>query len=147
MEYFKTFEQLIPNDDYNDYLDKVNNHFNDIERSKEDLDWYIQTITDLNNKGGIIYRLVFLDNKADLDTSELGEHWCLSKDDLENFYETLKSHGEGEFPFLITAKIEPGIINIDHSIGSFCELPNEVEVNITKPPKTFKVSKYKRSWE
>jgi hypothetical protein len=153
-KYVKTFEEYnypvssyLTNRDYDSYLKTVYGHFSDPERSREDLDWYIETIHTLNKNGGIIYKLVFLDSKEDLDTNDIKEHWVLKKTDIENFFDTLKSEATGEQPFLITAKISKDSVDIKGSMAAYAALPHEVEVNINKKPEKYKLTPYKRPWE
>lgn len=140
---FKLFENkfdIITDEEYDDYLEIINYHFADMERSKQDLNWYLEIISELQKTGGEVYRLVFLKDKSDLNTDELGDHWTL-QNDFGGFYNSLRDDywEDGLYPYVITAKIEPNSINVYDSLEYYTELPNELEINLTKQPIDFTI--------
>jgi len=151
---FKIFENnsnqlLISDEEYNEYLEelKLNTNWDD-ERAREDLDYYIDKVSELQNNGGHIYRLVWLFDEKNLDSENLGDHWNIDGD-FDNFYGNLENresdeNGNERKPYLIIAKIKPGNINIDDSFQYYTELPNELEINLNENPTNFKLIQYER---
>jgi hypothetical protein len=113
----------------------------DEERAKDDLEYYTDTIEGLNSNGGDIYRLVFLEDMSDLNTDDLGEHWCVDSNQLSNFYDSLDD--QIGLPYLITAKLESNKVNIEMSYGQYEELPHELEVNLLSDPIKYDIKPYK----
>jgi len=151
---YKIYENnLIDHNEYNEYLEIINYHFNDIERSKEELDYYLQTIKKLQEKGGEIYRLIFLVNEKHLNQENLGDHWNITgdfssfynslNDDIPNYYDEDDNEYERK-PYIIIANINPEIIDIVGSLEQFIELPNEHEILLTENPTNYKLMTYEQ---
>ena len=150
---FKIFENdnysIITDDEYNEYLDDLKSNTGwDNERAKWDLDYYLETIENLQKNGGLIYRLVWLFKEEDLNTDSLGEHWNINGD-FDNFYASLESSeadedGNESKSFLIIAKTKSNNIRIDDSLSYYIELPTELEVNINEDPTEYKLIPFER---
>ncbi len=156
MKYIKLFENFDKN--YDDILKEVDRFYTDINRSKEEVDYYLSEINNLQKEGGKIYRLVFLYSPDKIDLSDLGKHWCIDRDSISNFFNTLRD-GSNEYdsfddefkdydsedkklPYIITANIPPNFIDMDYSISQFKALPNELEVNLIGNPKDYLIEEY-----
>lgn len=136
--------KIISQKDYDKYLLKLKYNYGDINRAKEELDSYLETISDLQVNGGELYRLVFLENIKHLNEDDLGIHWTLYKDDISRFYHNIEVEDEDVKPFLITARFDINSIDIDESISTFVEIPDEQEVNIKKRPISYTIKRYKK---
>lgn len=123
--------------------DRFISEFGDKKTAKEDLEYYTQTINELQKNGGQVYRMIFLKGVDSLNTEELGEHWCLEETQLSNFYESLRGEREeNELPYLITGHLKPGQINEDYSFIAYKELPNELEINLNSDPEKYDIKPY-----
>jgi len=150
---FKIFEKNIINDiDYEENLEIINYHFADEERSKEELDYYLKTIKNLQENGGEIYRLVFIVDENYLNKDNLGQHWNITGD-FSSFYNSLADDipnyfdDENEYeqnPYMIIANINPGNINIENSLRQFTELPYEYEIILNEDPTVYKLITYEQ---
>lgn len=129
--------------EFNEYVKNLTDNYGDEDRAKEDYFWYLNTIGNMNENGGTLYRIVFLKNIDDLNKDDLGEHWSLDKD-FSRTYENIKDQEEGMKPYIIIGKFEPNSIDIEQSLKSFSQLPDEQEVNIKKKPIDFKIDLFKR---
>ena len=152
--YKEIFESRIIDDvDYEDNLEIIDNHFIDMERSKEELDYYLETIKNLQENGGEIYRLVFIVDEEHLDKDKLGDHWNITGD-FSSFYNSLADdipdyidedgNGYEQKPYMIIANIKPGIIDINGSLEQFVELPYEYEILLTEEPTDYKIITYEQ---
>lgn len=147
--------EILTLSDYNLLLEKklseLNNpsrflsEFNNIESAIEDLKFYSDTLDKLNKDGGEVYRLVFLENISDLDTSNLGHHWCLELSQLSNFYNSLDD--QIGLPYLITGYLEPNQIDLKSSFSIYEELPHELEVNLLSDPIRYNIEPYKNTYK
>lgn len=137
MKHIKYFNQL--NEKYS-LSDEVRffSEFDSKEDALQDLEYYTKTINELDQKGGDVYRLVFLDDLDDLDHSHLGKHWCIDLEQLQNFYSSLSN---GSHPYLIIAHIEPKQVDLD-SFLIYQELPHELEINLLSNPTNYSIQKY-----
>ena len=134
----KTLESL----DYDKYLIKLINNYNDNKRAQEALDDYKSTLNKLQKEGGILYRVVFLKNIEDLKKDKLGEHWTIYKDDISRFFENIRVEDDVLFPYLITGKFAPKSLKIEDSWETFVEIPDEMEVCIKKQPINYTIEPY-----
>ena len=121
--------------------DRFKSEFSDEDDAIQDLKWYTETIDKLYQNGGNVYRLVFLQDMSDLNTDDLGEHWCVELNQLSNFYDSLEDN-DG-LPYLITGHLEAGQVDNDQSYVSYEELPHELEVNLTSDPEKYEVRAYR----
>ena len=141
MKHLKRFNENFNNEiDKEEIINKVKFEFNDIEDAEDEVNYYIDSLIDLYNNGGKIYRLVFLDNIEDLRKDDLGKHWVIDPGVFSRFEEGLVGTAEGETPYLITANIEPKQIDIEESISSFIALPLENEINLKYNPTDYSLA-------
>lgn len=141
MRYLKIFEKFKGNIDREELAQKIKPEFSSIEDAREEVDIYIDCLTHLNKKGGKVYRLVWLKSKDNLKKN-LGKHWVMDIGVFDRFYHGIKNGEDGYKPYLITAKIEPNQIDIEDSINTFIQLPQENEVNLKNNPIKFKIEKW-----
>lgn len=147
MKHLKLFEDFSNNQqfvenfnfDYDELLQNCINEFGDEESGKYELDWYIDTLKNLYNNGGEIYRIVKLSDENMLNKDELGNHWVMDiglfgrvYGNIEEEYINQDDYDEDEeyHPFVITAHVNPKDINVEVSIEQFRELPMEGEVYV-----------------
>ena len=124
--------------------DRFKSEFSDDTDAVQDLKYYTDMINNLQENGGLVYRLIFLEDVSNLDTDDLGEHWCLEYTQLSNFYDSLNSDmNEDMLPYYITGYLKPGQINEDYSYGSYEELPHELEVNLISDPEKYELKIYR----
>ena len=126
---------------YDDIVSAVSSEFGSIEDGRFETDLYLNTLSDLYNNGGTIYRLVFVNSEKQIDTNNIGNCWTYDVGCFDRFYNNISN---GKKPFLITAQITPKQIDIDISIGCFIALPQEGEINILGKPISFEISSYKK---
>lgn len=92
---------------------------------------WIKTYNDYKNKGGELYRLVYLKDPKDLNLDKLGNHWTYEEYVLRDFYHGYMENyytdlTKGKDAYIITAKIPP---NLNIEVGSF-DRPEEQEIYI-----------------
>ena len=141
MKHLKRFNEKFNNQiNKEEIINKVKFEFNDLEDAEDEVNYYVDLLTDLYNNGGEIYRLVFLDNPDDLREDDLGKHWLMDTAVLDRFQEGLLGTAKGETPYLITANIEPKQIDIEESLSSFIALPLENEINLKYNPTDYSLT-------
>ena len=85
MKHLKRFNENFNNlIDKEEIINKVKFEFNDLEDAEDEVNYYVNLLTDLYNNGGQIYRLVFLDNPDDLREDDLGKHWIMDTGVLDS---------------------------------------------------------------
>ncbi|NPV12815.1 MAG: hypothetical protein HPY57_13600 [Ignavibacteria bacterium] len=127
-----------------DNLDHLISEFGgDEERAREDFNWFYNILVNLN-KGGYIYRIIFLPDLKYLNKEELGSHWTHDEDKAKDLIRSLKDmiivdiddYDIDDYePYLITAKIKPNNIDFEKSMGSFCKNYLEEEINVKNQKK------------
>lgn len=142
-EYNSNFNMLLGYTK-DELVELISGEFTDKEDAFDEVDYYVDLLEDLYNNGGIVYRLVFLNKKSDLNSDFLGKHWILDPATLDRFYNGLQS-GEtiGKIPYLITANINKNQIDVKSSIESFIQLPLENEINLNYDPKSYIINLFK----
>jgi hypothetical protein len=133
------FYDILPYD-RGELIELIKSEFG--EDSSDEVDIYINQLKDLYKNGGEVYRLVFLDNKRDLD-KDLGTHWVMDVGVFDRFYSSL-DNGDGRKPYLITGYIKPKQVDLNSSVDTFINLPHENEINLMSVPKKFYMVRYKR---
>jgi len=153
-ENFSTNQQFVESFgfDYDELLQKCINVFGDEEIGQYELDWYIDSLKDLYDNGGEIYRIVTLSSTNDLNKSDLGNHWVMDEGCFTRTYGNIRDEHYNQddydenleyFPFVITTHINPKSINIGFSLVSFGELPEEGEIYVENGvPEFIKIEKY-----
>jgi hypothetical protein len=129
--------------DYNEYKSLLVDNYGDEERGKEEFDYYNKLITDYQDNGCDLYRLVFLNDITELNTKEIGNHWTFNKDEINRYYNNIVvDDDKKQIPFLITGYFKPNSIDLETSWKNFSILPDESEIYTTKQPSSYKVEKY-----
>lgn len=123
---------------------RFKSEFSDENDAIKDLEYYTNMIDDLQKNGGTVYRLIFLEDVSDLNTDDLGEHWCLEYTQLSNFYDSLSSDMNDDMsPYCITGHLKPGQVDENQSYESYEELPHELEVNLISDPEKYELKIYR----
>lgn len=76
----------------------------------------LHDIAGIYNKGGKLYRVVWLKDINDLDKEDLGHHWVSYKSDVDNIVQTFSQYDYddeyGGDPYVITAETPPANVKI-----------------------------------
>ena len=146
----KTDESFIVK--YSDFLvedkniEEIPTHFikefNNEDILKEDLEYYNKVIKELNIYGGTVYTLTFLEDISDLDVVKLGEQWTIEKDQLSNFYDSLKGDNQGN-PYLIIGQLKSDQIDEEKSYRLFGKLSHELGVILKSNPIRYEFIPYR----
>ena len=128
---------------YNKYKSLLVDNYGDKERAKEEFNYYNKLITDYQNNGCELYRIVFLNDITELNTKKLGNYWTFNKNDISRYYNNIVvDDNQKQIPFLINGKFESNSIDLKTSWENFSQLPDESEIYTTKQPNSFKITKY-----
>jgi len=76
-----------------------------------------------------LYRVVFLNKRSDLNTNNLGSHYVLSKNGLEQSHHQI-SHVGGGKPYLLTVKAQKSLIDIKNTLVNRMVHPHESEITL-----------------
>ncbi len=142
MKHIKQFKQLFENN----YLKLLTDNYGDAERAQEELTYYTNVINALNKKGGVVYRIIFAKSIDKINVKKLGLHWTINKNAISRYYANISDHEESKKPFIITGSVIPGSVDLDNSLGSFAQLPDEEEINFTKQPIIKSIKPYKKPY-
>lgn len=151
---FKIFEDIEDNNNelnsfVNSYgynleqiIKDVSNEYGDNKTGEEHTIWYLTELKYLYENGGEIYRIVFLKNINKLKKDKLGNHWTFDKE-FQGVYGNIEDRSKQAY--LLTAKVKPGDIDVDTSLGQFVVLPQETEIYIENGiPELINIKKYNR---
>jgi len=86
--------------------------------------------------------LTFLEDISGLDVDKLGEHWTIEKDQLSNFYDSLKGDNQGN-PYLIIGQLKSGQIDEEKSYRLFGQSPHELGVILNSNPIRYEFVPYR----
>ncbi len=106
--------------------------FSDEYSAQEYLDHILDLLDDLPEEV-LLYRVVYLDSKSDLNKIKPGTHYVLNKESLlKNHYllDIVSSHSGGEKPYLITIKVNRDKIDKSMTIDNNLRYPNEEEISL-----------------
>ena len=90
MKYLKAYEKILikigdsilTDSDLEKYKDKIEKHYGSYsEENITNALWTLYTIEHYYNKGGTLYRVIWLKDENDFDINNLGYHWV---EDLED---------------------------------------------------------------
>ena len=100
-----------------------------IEYGKEHLK---STMNGLNELPDTIklYRVVFLNDRNDLNIKELGSHYVLDQNQLEGVHYQQAHNGANGEPFILTVKASKNMIDYHNTIIYNMKYPNEGEVTL-----------------
>lgn len=99
------------------------------EKARDLLDYYVDDVNSLVNKGGKIYRVVFADSPDQIKYENFGEHWVANSSDLETIADRLRQYfGKGSNAYIVEATVPAGVVtnrNVDVESN-----PEEVEIGM-----------------
>lgn len=163
---FKLFEQYEDDEDDEKEI-TIQNIVSEIEpymRYDEDANdvatYYYDTVEDIDDNGGDVYRLMFLNDIEDLRVNNLGESWSIDKNHFSEFAHklhrnfVLDTDDKDEqlkrmsmTPYLITATLDPNKIDWEKSIDIFSYMYYyEYEVILNSNPTDIDYDEYERTW-
>lgn len=109
-------------------------YYGDTRRGVYELVNYSNEVDYIVEKGGTIYRIVFLEKFEDLNRTDLGSHWTVDHDVISDYIEGVEGrhHSAGKDVYVeLTARTPPN--NIDNTSVDVRGNPEEKEVNIINP--------------
>ena len=109
-------------------------YYGDSRRGVQELLNYSNEVDYLVEKGGSIYRIVFLEKFEDLNRTDLGSHWTVDHDVISDYIEGVEGrhHSKGKDVYVeLTCRTPPN--NIDNLSVDVRGNPEEKEVNIINP--------------
>jgi hypothetical protein len=124
-----------------DILDSLTDIYGDYDKALSEMYEHIMGFEKLDNKGGRLYRLVYVDSVDDINLDDMGKHWTIDYyiiDDLEESGWEEKFGNGKKYPFVLTIDTEPHNVSIDGVDIENC--PEEKEVNIVDFKRTTLVS-------
>jgi len=140
-EYFKTLpspakeknNRLIDPKYYTEALKFWIDYYGDSRRGAVEIHDYSNEVDAIIQQGGVLYRVVFLQKFEDLNRTDLGAHWTVDRDVIDDYIEgTGRYYSEGKDMYvLLTAETPPN--NIDNLSVDVRGNPEEKEVNIINP--------------
>ena len=135
----ESLNKLHNPNEYQQALSTWEDYYGDGE-GKQQLDQYSQTVDQLNQRGGTVYRAVWVQPGKKPRLDEPGEHWTISPEQAEQYLESTAGHsayidlmddGIDPVPYIIGATVGPNsITNKNVLIANF---PDEFEVGLTNP--------------
>lgn len=113
-------------------VDRWSEAYGDNERGHYWASEYVYSVNQLHEKGGYVFRLVFLNSPDDLNAGVLGNDWTTDEsqivDYIDKFRDAHNADG-GKSAYVITAKIKPRSISVPADVVA--GEPTEWEVNLT----------------
>jgi len=109
-------------------------YYGDSRRGAVEIYDYSNEVDAIIQQGGVLYRIVFLQKFEDLNRTDLGSHWTVDRDVIDDYIEGVegRTHSEGKDVYvLLTAETPPN--NIDNLSVDVRGNPEEKEVNIINP--------------
>ncbi len=107
----------------------INDFFEGESMAKKHLAKVISSINKLPNLV-TLYRVVFLNNKKDLNTNQLGSHYVLSRNGLEQSHHQI-SHVGGGRPYILTVKAQKSLIDVQNTLMNRMKYPHENEITLS----------------
>ena len=150
MEYLKLYENFESdeNDDlFYELKNKIEPYLHNVDEIDDVISYYLNTLNNLLHDGGLVYRLVFLNEVSDLKQDNLGESWTIDKSHLNDFahrlQDNLEENSQNKKPYLITATLNPEEIDYVSSLEVFGgEYYYEYEVILKLNPKNIIVEPF-----
>lgn len=89
------------------------------------------SLNNLNKLPDIItlYRVIFANSKEDINTNEVGSHYVLSRQQLEQSHHQT-SHVGGGKPFMLTVKAPKELIDLETTLRNKVMYPHENEITL-----------------
>ena len=105
---------------------------------KQRLDQYSQTVDDINQRGGTVYRAIWVLPGEKPNLKNPGEHWTTSPELAEEYLESTAGHAAladldnyDAIPYILSATVGPNsITNRNVILAGF---PDEFEVGLVNP--------------
>lgn len=143
---YKVFESQsqshfsISDEDINKLLDDQQG-FNTREDAKEYLDSMIKHYKSMGNTINL-YRVIFVEDKGDIDSDNLGEHWThkevIDTDWLRKIKETNDTPDYFK-TYVIEGHFKMSDINWDYTLHTNMQFPNEEEITVKENPFNYKI--------
>lgn len=124
-----------------DYLTKLVNNYGNSERAREEYEYYKSILEECDKGGELVYRVLFLNKKEDINKKDIGKHWMFDREALSLVLSNVSDVEEGKKPFILTAKTVPNSVDYDTSWSNFSQLPEECEINFNVQPKLISIKK------
>lgn len=126
--------------EYQQALTSFDDYYGEGE-GQQQLNMYIQTVDALNQRGGTVYRAIWVHPSKKPRLKDPGEHWSISQEKALEYLETnagasafmdfKADHDQDPVAYIISATVGPNsITNKDVLIANF---PDEFEVNLVNP--------------
>jgi len=127
-------ERLL--DIFNSFL----SYYGDYDKALYEMYDHIGVFIQKYEKGGYIYRLIYVDSVDDINLDDMGKHWAVDDYIVNDLHDSgwKENFGKGEHGFVITLEVEPKNISIDNV--DIEGNPEEKEVNVIDFDKTKLIS-------
>jgi hypothetical protein len=109
-----------------------------LEDAKDELQYHIDWFKSLPNQL-ILYRIIYIDGKDNINMKEPGSHYSMDKENLVNFHEY--AIGIGDEKYLLTVVADKSLIDAQTTISNNILYPNEKEITLKKKGKGVKIIK------
>jgi len=103
---------------------------------------YNKSLKELNSlpENITLYRVVFLNNPKDVNSTLIGSHYVLNKRDLENSHQEI-SHVGGGKAYILTVKVNKDLIDFEKTLINRMEYQHEKEITLINGGKGAKLVK------
>lgn len=112
--------------------------YSDFKLEHKEISEFSNTILDINKNGGIVYKLIFLENVSDLDTTKLDKKWNIDKKELSKYYKPSKNKN----PYLVIGHLSPNQVEEISSSNSKQDSHNS-EINLKSNPIKYELIPYR----
>jgi len=109
-------------------------YYGETRRGTVELHDYSGTVDAIIEHGGTLYRIVFLEKFEDLNREDLGSHWTVDRDVIDDYIEGVegRTHSAGKSVYVLL-KCQTPPNNISNLHVDVRGNPEEKEVNIINP--------------
>lgn len=122
-------EEVINNNLRKEYIKLgMESQFTTAESANEELNNTIGMLKKLP-QNVTLYRVIFVDDENDIDSSKIGSHYVLKQSDLEASH-AIDSHVGGGQPILLTIKAPKNLIDVDATLRHRMQFPHEKEITL-----------------
>jgi len=109
-----------------------------LEDAEDELEYHIKWFKSLPNEL-TLYRMIYVDNKDDINMKEPGSHYSMDKENLVNFHDY--AIGIGDEKYLLTVVANKSLIDAQATISNNILYPNEKEITLNKRGRGVKIVK------
>ena len=130
------------------HKDSIVNWYGDFSQDSIDRAlWTLYSVSKYYDEGGVLYRVVWLDDITDFDEKNIGSHFVEDKGQIYNIVEHFENHNyydKNKEPYLITVKTPPKNVKI---ADDYFNNLNEEEIMVIDQTKLelISIEKYNRS--